>query len=174
MDYEKGDVEVQPLQTVTLTGPETILKDIDTISTEPIYLDKTTVDKFMVDRKVQLVDKKILSSPSSVQVDVEIYKTMSTSVFDNIPVNILFGKQNAKFSNRLKLSSNTVNITLGGPKSHLEMLSPDHIKAFVDVSGFNKPGIYKAKVDSWIKDQKVDVKFIEPAILNVELLGPSK
>ena len=169
MDYERGEVTIIP-QTVTLTGPETILKDINSISTEPIYLDKTTVDDFLVDSKVQSVDRKILASPSLAQVGVEIYKAIGTNVFDDIPVDILFGKQNAKFYAKLKLSSNTVNVTLRGPKSHLEMLTDSQIKTFVDISNFNKPGIYQVKVDCWVNDPKVSVKFIEPSILNVELL----
>ena len=173
IDYERGEVTTIP-KTATLTGPESILKDIKTIPTAPVYLDKTTVDNFMVDRKLQSVDEKILVSPSSVQVKVEIYKVMGTSVFDNIPVNILLGKENAKLGFKPTLLSNTVNITLRGPNSELEMLAEEQIKAFVDISKFNKPGIYQVKVDCWTNDPRINVKFIEPAMLNVELLSTEK
>jgi YbbR domain-containing protein len=169
VDYERGELEVIP-KTVSLTGPETILKDINTIPAETIYLDKTTVENFMVDRKVLSVDKKILVSPTSVQIKVEIYKSMGTSVFDDVPVCVLLGKQNAKLGFMPKLLSNTVNITLRGPNSQLELLTKNQIKAFVDVSDFNKPGIYQPKVDCWINDPRINVKFIEPTMLNVELL----
>ena len=49
------------------------------------------------------------------------------------------------------------------------MLTKNQIKAFVDISGYNKPGIYQIKVDCWINDPKINVKFIEPTLLNVEL-----
>ena len=168
IDYERGEIKLIP-KTVSLTGPEAILKDIKTIPTEPVYLDKTTVEDFMADRKVQSVDKKILISPASVQVKVEIYKTIGTSVFDDVPVSVLLGKQNTKLGFKPKLLSNTVNITLRGPSSKLEMLTKNQIKAFVDISDYNKPGIYQIKVDCWINDPKINVKFIEPTLLNVEL-----
>jgi YbbR domain-containing protein len=169
IDYERGEVKVTP-KTVTLTGPETILKDIKSIPTKTINLDKTTVGDFMVERKMQSVDKKILISPASVQVKVEIYKSRETSVFDNVPVRVLLGEQNAKLGFIPKLPSNTVNITLRGPNSQLEMLTNNQIKAFVDVSNFNKPGIYQVKVDCWVNDPRINVKFVEPVMLNVELL----
>ena len=169
LDYERGEVDVIP-KAVSLTGPETILKDIITIPADPVYLDKTTVEDFMVDRKIQPIDKKILVSPESVQVKVEIYKTMETRVFDNIPVSVLLGKLNTKLGFKPKLLSHSVNITLRGPNSQLEMLTKSKIKAFVDISRFNKPGIYKVKVDCWINDSRITVKFIEPAMLNIELL----
>ena len=169
IDYERGEVDVIP-KTVAVTGPETILKDIKAIPTETIYLDKTTVEDFMVDIGVQPIDKKTLVSPASVQVKVEIYKSIGTRVVDDVPVCVLLGKQNTKLGFKPKLLSNTVNITLRGPNSQLEMLTKNKIKAFVDVSNFNKPGIYQTKVDCWINDPRINVKFIEPTILNVELL----
>jgi YbbR domain-containing protein len=169
IDYERGEVEVVPKK-VALTGPETILRDIKTIPTEPVYLNKTTVEDFMVDKKVQTVDKKILVSPTSVQLNVEIYKAIETSVFDDVPVSILLGKQNTKIGFKPILLSNTVNITLRGPNSQLEMLTKSQIKPFVDISHFDKPGIYQVKVNCWLKDPKINVKFIEPTMLNVELL----
>ena len=169
MDYERGEVKVIP-KMVSLSGPETILNDIKTIPTEPVYLDKSTVENFMVDKKVQSVDNKVLVSPSSVQIKVEIYKTMETSVYDDVPVCALLGKLNTALRFKPKLLSKTVNITLRGPYSKLEMLNKSQIKAFVDLSKYNKPGIYQVKVDCWIKDPRINVKFIEPIMLNVELL----
>jgi len=166
LDYARGDIKVIP-QSVSLTGPQTILNDISSISTKPIFLDQTTVDDFQVERHMQLTDDKTLISPNTVQVKVEIYKTMGTRVFENIPVNILLGKNNTYFNS--KLIANKVNITVRGTKSHLEILTRNDLIAFVDVANYNKPGIYQVKVDCWLNDSSIKVKFIEPAILNVEL-----
>ncbi|HJO91978.1 MAG TPA: CdaR family protein [Victivallales bacterium] len=166
-DFVKGEIKVIP-NTVSITGPRSIIKQIKSLMTQPILLDKTTVGSFQVDKDFQDVDKDILISPKSVQINVEIYKANGTRVFNNIPISILTGDN--KVDSKIKLSQNYVNITLWGLNSHLEMLSRNSIRAFADISKFNKPGIYEAKIDCWLKDSALKVKFIEPSYLKVEIL----
>jgi YbbR domain-containing protein len=166
LDYMKGVITVTPKH-VTLTGPESILKEVKTINTDPIILDMSTVDSFQVDKKLQPVAPKVISSPSSVQVKVEVYKALATRVFENIPLFVLSSNKYEMFTS--KLLTHTVDVTLHGPKSHLELLTKNQIRAFVDIASYSKPGIYEAKVDTWCKDSKLDVKFIEPSFVKVEL-----
>ncbi|MCP4179328.1 MAG: hypothetical protein GY756_16335 [bacterium] len=166
-DFDKGDIKVIP-RNVSITGPESIIKQIKSLMTKPILLDKTTVGSFQVDKDFQDVDKDILISPKSVQINVEIYKANGTRVFENIPVSVLSGDN--KSTSKIKLAQNYVNITLWGLNSDLEMFNRSNIRAFADISKFKKPGIYDAKIDCWLKDSALKVRFIEPSYLKVEIL----
>ena len=166
-DFDKGEIKVIP-NTVSITGPESIIKQIKSLMTRPILLDKTTVGSFQVDKDFQEVDKDILISPKSVQINVEIYKAKGTRVFENIPLGLLSSGNEA--DEKVKLSKSYVNITLWGLNSNLEMLNRNSLRAFADISKFKKPGIYDAKIDCWLKDSALKVKFIEPSYLKVEIL----
>jgi YbbR domain-containing protein len=166
LDYKKGEVSITPKH-VTLTGPESILKEIKSIDTKPVLLDMSSVDSFQVDKKLQSIAPKIITVPSSVQVKVEIYKALASRVFDNIPLFILDNNNSEAF--HAKLLTHSIDVTLHGPKSHLELLTKNQIRAFVDVSNYTKPGIYESKVDTWCKDSKLNVKFVEPSFIKVEL-----
>lgn len=169
VDYEKKDIQITP-QNVTLTGPEKMLKTIRTAIINPIDLDNTTTETFQVEKKVRQLDKKILVTPEIVQVKIEIFKTSGTTVYENIPIDLL-SKQTVNTLTS-KLLSNSVNVTLDGRISHLKALTKANIRAFVDISAFNKPGTYEAKVNCWINDPDIQVKFIEPAFVKVELATP--
>ena len=166
LDYKKGVITITPKHT-TVTGPESILKEVKSVNTDPIQLDMSTVDSFQVEKKLQPIATKIIASPSEVQIKVEIYKALATRVFENIPLFLLISNKLIIYTP--KLLTRTVDVTLHGPKSHLELLSKNQIRAFIDTAAYNKPGIYEAKVDTWCKDPKLDVKFIEPSFVKVEL-----
>ncbi|MCF7791231.1 MAG: hypothetical protein K9M56_04450 [Victivallales bacterium] len=165
-DYKYGEVSLTPKH-ITLTGPESIIKEIKTVNTKPISLGPSTVASFQVDKKLQQVAPKIIATPSSVQVKVEIYKALTTRVFKNIPVHIMSASSIQNFLP--KLLTRAVDITLHGPKSHLELLTRNKIKAFIDISNYNKLGIYESKVEVWCKDITLNIKFVEPSYIKVEL-----
>ena len=70
-----------------------------------------------------------------------------------------------------KLESGHVSVTLKGSKTALETLDTAKIKVFVDISKFTKPGSYMGKVDCWVNSPNVDVKFIIPSYLDLEIKG---
>lgn len=168
LDYKRGNTEITP-QHVTLTGPESILREIKSVSTDPIRLDMSTIASFQADKKLQIIDPKIIVTPNTVQVKVEIYKALSSRVFENIPLELLNEDNNNSF--KTKLLTKSVDVTLHGPKSHLELLTHNQIKTFIDISDYKKPGIYEAKVRTWCQDPSVNVKFVEPTYVKIELLG---
>ena len=165
-DYEKGEISISPKH-VTLTGPESILKEIKSINTQAIRLDRSTVASFQVEKQLQHIAPKVIVTPERVQVKVEIYKALATRVFENIPLFIMNKGDNLHFTP--KLFTKAIDITLHGLKSHLEVLTRSQIRAFIDVTKYDKPGIYQSKVDSWCKDPSLNVKFIEPSYVKVDL-----
>jgi YbbR domain-containing protein len=166
-DYSVGDIKIVP-RDVTVTGPDSIIEQIDSVLTKPIILDKSTVDSFSVERAFQNTDKNILISPKTVQVSVEVYKTVGTRIFQDIPVSIMADNNNER-SYKETLLPGTVNITLGGPNSALDSLRANQIRAFVDVSKLGGPGVYDIKVGWWITDPNINLKFIDPSVIKVKI-----
>lgn len=171
-DYSIGGIGIVP-KVVTVSGASTIIDQIEHLTTRPVILDKGTVDSFSVERTFQIGDKKILISPKSVQVSVDVYKSMDTKLFQNIIVNMLIGNSPVK-NYRVHLLTDKVNVTLGGLNSRLSMLKLDQIKAFVDLSKIEKPGVYDLNVDCWIMDQGVNLKFIDPPLIRAEIIDPKE
>jgi len=167
-DYSIGQINVMP-KTVSVTGPGSIIDQIDYLTTKPIILDKSTVDSFSVERTFQLGDKKMLISPKTVQVSVDVYKSKDTRLFQDIPVSLLINQPPIKYY-KIKLFTDKANVTLGGLNSHLSQLKPDQIKAFVDLSKITAPGTYEVNVDCWIMDSGVSLKFIDPSVIKVEVM----
>lgn len=167
-DYSIGEIRVVP-KVVSVSGPSSIIEQIDFLTTKPIILDKGTVDGFSVERTFQIGDKKILISPKSVQVSVDVYKAMDTRLFQNIIVNMLIDHTPAKYY-KVQLLTDKVNVTLGGLNSRLSGLKLEQLKAFVDLSKISKPGIYDLSVDCWLMDPGVSLKFIDPPIIKAEIM----
>jgi len=169
-DYSIGEINVMP-KTVSVSGPDSMIEQIDYLTTKPIILDKTTVDSFSIVRAFQLGDKKMLISPKAVQVSVEVYKSKDTKLFQNVPVNILVNHPPFKYY-KIHLLTDKVNVTLGGVTSHLSDLKPDQIKAFADFSKITAPGTYDLNVDCWVTDPAVSLKFIDPPTIKAEIIDP--
>ncbi|HBM16023.1 MAG TPA: hypothetical protein DD381_06755 [Lentisphaeria bacterium] len=170
-DYSIGQINVMP-KTVSVTGPGSIIDQIDYLTTKPIILDKSTVDSFSVERTFQIGDKKMLISPKVVEVSVDVYKSKDTRLFQDIPVSLLINHPPIKYY-KIKLLTDKVNVTLGGLNSHLSKLQPDQIKAFADLSKVTAPGTYEVNVDCWIMDTGVTLKFIDPSVIKVEIMDSS-
>ncbi len=166
-DYSVGDIKIVP-RDATVTGPDSIIEHIDSVITKPIILDKGTVDSFSVERTFQNADKNILVSPKSVQVSVEVYKTVGTRIFQDIPVGVMADNNN-EHSYKKILLPRTVNITLGGLNSALDSLRVNQIRAFVDASKLGGPGVYDVKVDCWITDPNINLKFIDPSVIKIKI-----
>ena len=163
-----GEIRVVP-KVVSVSGPGSIIEQIDFLTTKPIILDKGTVDGFSVERTFQIGDKKILISPKSVQVSVDVYKAMDTKLFQNVTVNMLIDHTPVKYY-KVHLLTDKVNVTLGGLNSRLSDLKLEQIKAFVDLSKLTKPGIYDLSIDCWIMDPGVSLKFIDPPVIKAEII----
>lgn len=166
-DYSVGDIKIVP-KFVTVTGPNSIVDQIDSVFTKPIVLDKSTVDSFNIERAFQNTDKNIFISPKKVQLSIDVYKTVGTRIFQNVPVNIM-SVRNKEDNYKEILSQNTVNITLGGLNSVLDSLKINQIRAFVDMTRASDPGTYDMKVDCWVTDPSISLKFVEPSVIRVKI-----
>jgi len=153
---------------IIVTGPESIVGQIKFIKSRPIILKPENVEDFEVD--TSLVEKKNVSlSRKIVTVQIEIYRKFDTDDFVDLPVKPLgFPAAPA----RIKFTPTTVTSTIYGIRKSLEVLKPETIHPFVDISGLKVPGVYTLKVKYWVDEKDVTVRGGAPDSIKVELLKP--
>lgn len=166
--YTVGNVKLSPPE-VTLTGPSTLIKKIDTIGTEPIPLDKTTLENFDYSAQIALKNKTISVTPPTVLAQVEVIKEDITMDFKSIPIKILIPSEDKKLKAEF-VTSPTTDITITGPKSKVKSIKPEQIKAYVDISAFSEPGAYNVDIGCWFDAPDIKIINIFPAKIQVKLV----
>ena len=68
---------------------------------------------------------------------------LSTKIFDNIKVNVFHP---INYDYRVKLKEEYISLSLKGSKLMLDMLNPQDIMAYIDVSSLSPPGPYNQPV----------------------------
>lgn len=165
--YAVGRVSVIPPK-VSVSGPASLVVGVKAIQTDPIPLDKTTIESFDYPITVQNRLENVTVSPSRVMVQVEIHKALQTRIFRSIPIKALEPTGKPRLT-VVPLSTPHVDLEVYGPKDVIETLKADEIKAFVDLSAFEEAGIYKAPVRCWFTRPNISVRKIEPAEVEVSI-----
>jgi len=132
---DKEGVRLEP-EAVLIEGPKGKLEKLKMILTEIVNVVGRT-QSFR--KKVRLIlGADLKSIPKEVIIDVliPIRKQYGVNVFREIPVKILGTPM--KVATFASLEPEKVDVTLRGPGSVLEQLSPEEIIAFIDVTGLEK------------------------------------
>ena len=117
--YKLGKVEVTP-NTVTLSGAESRLRDIDRLQTTTVNLNGRTAT-FTENVDVDITDPDIVPvGPSRITLHAEIEEGISERTIEQIPVTVP-GQANGA------VSPATVDVTIRGPAPLLNALSSDDI-----------------------------------------------
>jgi len=155
-------------KSVIVIGPESIVGEMKFIKSRPIILKPENVEDFEVD--TSLVSKKNVSlSRKIVTVQIEIYRKYDTRDFADIQIKPLgFPLSPAK----IKFSPSSVTATIFGIRKSIEILKPEEIHPFVDISGLKVPGIYNLKVKYWVDVKDVTIRGGAPDTIKVELSKP--
>ena len=162
-----GSIKTTPPE-VNITGPSTLINKIETINTDPIPVDKNTVQSFDFSASIALKSKVINVIPPSVMAQVEIVKEDTSADFRSIPIKILTGNDDRKFKAEF-ISSPHVDITVSGPKSKVKMIKPEQLKAYVDISAFEEPGMYTVDVGCWVDAPVIKAINIYPQKVQIKL-----
>jgi YbbR domain-containing protein len=172
-DYAVGSVKFNPSE-VLINGPESVVKDIDSVQTKPIPLDSQVMDSF--EFTTALASQNSISiSPSKVSAQVEIVKQYVSRTFKSIPIRLL-GAPEEKGNYKIELlSSPHVAVTLHGPRGEIALLQAVAIKPYIDVSSFDEAGTFSVGVNCWVSsDGKVAVKNIYPAKVQIKITKSRK
>ncbi len=153
---------------ITISGPSEFVKKIDTVYTDPIPVDKTTIATFQYPVSIAKVSDEIELARSKVLATVEIKKDYDTKIFQSIPIQVLSGIKDKPFKVEL-VTTPHVEVTVEGPQPLVEALKPEEIKIYADISSFDKPGAYTIDLKSWIDKPKINIKSIYPSKVEVKL-----
>ncbi len=165
-DLKVDKVKLTP-SVATLTGPKSLIEEIDKVSTVPIPVDSTTLDSFEYQVKLTAIPgAKII--PGEAKAQVEIVKEFTSKAFKSIPIKVLGNSQGQRFRVEL-LTSPHAEVTLAGPKGAIAEFKSEKIKPYIDISGFDKPGTYMADIRCWVDDQGVKVTGIYPKQVQIKI-----
>lgn len=127
--YEVTSSNVFPT-TVTIAGPERIIRDINYVSTEPLSIQgftRTQRDK----KRIEIVDRNVVNrGPATVEVTVGINAIPVERTFTRIPVNIL---GQPRWEGTITLAPEDITVTIQAPAPLIETLDVNAMTAFVDV-----------------------------------------
>lgn len=171
--YAVVKASVQP-ETVTLSGPEELLKDITKLGTKEIPLDHTVTRSFIYTAKVALPEKSQLEvSPEQVQVSVDVDKSHEKKTFSKCPVKLLMNSSVDTRTGVDIISAKTVEITVSGLKSTIETLTEKDIVPYADISRITENGRYNnIPVKCWAQQEGLTILSVVPDSINVRI-GPN-
>lgn len=164
-DYACGEVKLVPDKTV-ISGPESVMNSISRVQTEPIFLDRRTTEDFDYAVKITEPHGKVSAVPSKVLAQVEIYKKFDTRIFSGIPVSVLGMAHSGKTVR--KMSPLSVDITISGIKSTLEVMNGSELSAFIDTNSIRELGLSKVKVQCFINLPNIKVNTVTPPEIEIE------
>lgn len=164
-NYACGEVIVNP-DRVILTGPQTIIDSLRDVNTEPIVLDKRTIEGFECKAKI-ICPEMVHSQPYFTTVQVEIYKKLDQRIFRGIPVSVmnLSVPEKAVF----KLIPTNIDVTVQGMKNVLETMSGEELKPFIDLSSCKGTGTFMAEPQCFISLSGISVIKVYPTEFIVEI-----
>lgn len=144
---------------VTVTGPASLLDNIEKISTVPMAVAGGQGEK-TIDAVRLAVPANVTLSTEEVVATVQISRKIRTKDFDHITVFIMTNSSDNGKKVEL-VSGDTVKIVLSGTYSDLQSISAALLRPCLDVSSFDVPGEYN-----------IPVFIIPPAGTKVESVYP--
>ncbi len=150
--YTLYEVLVVP-DTVLVEGPESVVKGLDVLRTNPIRLDRRTepfvarVQAIPADVNVRMVD------PRPLEVRVVVDATPVERTFQNVPVELVGQVYETM------VSPTALNVTLSGPPVLVERIAPAQIRLVADVTGMDpRNSAYEASVHLDLVDVPIEEK----------------
>ncbi len=132
--YVALSARIEP-EKVMLTGPESIIRSIQTIKTKPIDLTNIK-ESFKKKIPVELQGLNTKSNPRIITVYIPIEKIQTTKVFEKLPVEL----KNARHG--CSVNPSTIMLTIKGGHDILnKQETKENIKISIDVKGL-KSGVY--------------------------------
>lgn len=169
-EYTLGKVTVTPAE-VRVEAPASKLTALKQIQTTPISLSDIT-HSFDCDQELDQKNyPQFTFSPAKVLIQVEILPSSQTRTFNALPVRILSATATGKkrtFSCEI-VSAPTVDVTVSGSKNIIETLRKEDFLPYVDISKFDKAGLYQIDVKCASERDGVKTKNIYPSSISVKL-----
>ena len=154
---------------VIITGPGKIIEGIKSVHTQPLDL-KDTFDSFDFMVQVDSPSEIIKINPSKVMAKIEIIREEEERILRAIPLKIMTSSKGDNYFDAELLSSANVDITVSGPKDKVGQISVDQLKPYVEISAFEKPGIYNADISCFCALDGIKIKNIFPHQVQLKII----
>ncbi|MBN2641799.1 MAG: hypothetical protein JXR78_09110 [Victivallales bacterium] len=169
VDLKVGKVKLSPPM-VAITGPKSMLENIESVPTVPIPLDGSTIESFEYNVKLASLPGA-RTVPGEVKAEVEIVREFINRTFKSVPIRMM-GSTNIQGLKVELLTSPHAEVILSGARSELLAFKPDNIRPYVDISGFDKPGTYMVDLNCWVDDQSMKIVNVYPAQVQIKITAP--
>lgn len=158
---------------VLVSGPSSLLKGMEKISTNVIPLDSTVTRSFIYPARIVLPENTFLSvSPEQVLVSVTVDRSHTKRLFMKLPVKLLMASSVNTTTGVEIISSKVVDVTVSGLKSTVESISERDIIPYADVSRISKNGLHNnIPVKCWSQKEGITIQSVIPDSINVRI-GP--
>ena len=141
--YVVDQISCEP-DTVTLTGPASVVKKYDQIATKPVDI-SGTADVLRKTGSLDLSEQQLSVSPSLVAVTVTVKEEIETRTFTGLAVAVRNGPST------VEIAPSCIRLTLKGPvNAFKERRIPQELKVYIDLEGVATSGVY-----------------VRPAVINV-------
>jgi len=150
---------------VRVSGAKRVLDKMQNIHTEAVKLDNRQIS-FKESVQVALPQNgRIQVDPAWVSVDFSLVQHTSTQEFDNIPVRALYASGESR---TMKLSPQTIKITVAGQKHRIEQMRRADVFAYANCADLLESTSYDLPVAIHLPSGLKLVK-TTPAIIHVEI-----
>lgn len=167
-DYLISKVTFTPSE-VTVSGAESLLRDVDGVETEAIPLSAGATESF--DYTAEVVGwGGVTITPSAVNCRVDIVKGNESRELEGVPLTLLVPPGLESEFNVELVSASNVKVTLYGPRGKVAMLDDRSLNIFADLSELDRAGTYTVNVICQPPDDReITVKNIYPNKVQVKL-----
>lgn len=169
--YSVGEVDFVPAE-VVVTGPEETVKNIDTVETAPIPLDRNVTENFDYGVRLELPEN-VSAKPSRVIARVGVSRNYADRAFRNLPLELMYGSDMKNFL-RPEGELPLVEVIISGPAEKVRDLSPNAVHPYLDLSNLRESGKYNLSVNCMISGDGSDlsIRSISPQELPGLQLAP--
>ena len=168
--YMQGDLVFSP-KTVSVTGPESVLNQDMTLSTEPVNLfGKMASFETLLRIRNSFKDPNIIIEDILVKVQVEIFPEEMEKDFE-VPVTIV---ESPRFPFIVKsVVQDKVKISVKGPKTKIEKMTVEDILVLVNISYLKTKGIHTEIPTQVVLPDGITLVGTPPRV-QVHLISPSE
>jgi|GEM_PF-1108422 len=165
-DYKSSLASCIP-STVRVTGPEQLVRDLKSVSTQPVPLSESVTEGFEYVVRLDAPNGTAIS-PEKVTCQIDVEKNYEQRTFQSLPVQLLTQSGGKPLKTEF-LGPARAEVTVRGLAGSVAALVPAEVRPYLDISHIDKPGIYEVSAGCYVKGDGLDVKEIRPALVKIKI-----
>lgn len=152
-------------KTIEISGPESQIVPIESVSTDPVVLDDTVQAPLREEVPLEPLGEYVTPRPGSVRAEIEIEEVLVEREFTEVPV----GVDGSEAADHM-LDPDHVRVVVRGPRRVVDLIEPDGL-ARLDVGGV-QPGEYSIAIGIAVPDE-AELVSVDPGSVRVKISAPA-